>query len=200
METGLDMQQEALSEIGYRRANVSCEQDIPLHSRLVSPVPVTYVLGVFPLWLWWAGPSHPHSPGTTMWLRARLPGTRHAEGSRVTMFFISGLYGDQVPSFASFTQETPASAHEQTVPSFRDYMHLNKGLSGGGLQEGEVCCWPISSLEWKGKEREINNSLFSAGYWSAFPAQSTSYKGNCLTLRQGSVRGEQDKIKLQVTA
>lgn len=47
------------------------------------------------------------------------------------MFFISGLYGDQVPSFASFTQETPSSAHEQTVPSFRDYMHLNKVLSGG---------------------------------------------------------------------
>lgn len=47
------------------------------------------------------------------------------------MFFISGLYEDQVPSFASFTQETPASAHEQTVPSCRDYMHLNKGLSDG---------------------------------------------------------------------
>lgn len=53
--------------------------------------------------------------------------------------------------------------------------------------------------EWRGREREINTSLVFAGCWSIFPAKSTSLKGNCLTLRQGSMWKEKDKIELQVT-
>lgn len=31
---------------------------------------------------------------------------------------------------------------------------------GGGLQKDLVCSWSISSLECRGREREINNSFF----------------------------------------
>lgn len=69
------------------------------------------------------------------------------------------------------------------------------------MQEGQACFCPSSSLEWKEREREINNSLgLFSGYWSTLSAKSTSHKGNCLTLRQGTMWKEQDKIKLQVTA
>ena len=71
----------------------------------------------------------------------------------------------------------------------------------GGTTRGCVLFWPVflSYVETWGKR---SPSVFLAGClcWSTFPANPTSHKGTCLTLRQGSVWGEEDKIELQVTA
>lgn len=71
----------------------------------------------------------------------------------------------------------------------------------GGTRRGRVLFWPVflSHVEMWGKR---SPSVFLAGCccWSTFPGNTTSHKGTRLTLRQGSVWGEEDKIELQVTA
>lgn len=88
-------------------------------------------LGVYPLAV-----MSRAQPSTFLWFPhvtegTCLPITRHAEVSRVMIFFYQWPLWNQVPRFTLCMLGTPSSTHQQAAPLGRDYMHLHGGLSDG---------------------------------------------------------------------